>query len=305
MDKEEKLLSFLETEYEMKHAYQCFENCYGGHWFVYSHSYYNESGCFTIQVIPQRGEYDFYFTKEFSPTNEPLCSIGLKDSAVHIIDIRSIGQEIWKKAEKKYWFWTYKRVLKTLALAIRDQVEKESSFFGIEVKAGEKYWSMMHKPVPGNKAIPMTSQDFVKRFIEVFSKNVSEEEFSEKISKAFGSISKKEIKRSYKEYVTHKDGYLWMRLSYGIIPYFEGDEARREYDKADKTDAFEIFYYDSNFCDKETSAMAEMYLTAKQVDEFAGCEFYIIGKDFSWCYVVTHAGDAAGPWFCYAPKSEE
>ena len=133
MDKEEKLFSFLEKNYKMKHVYQCFENCYGGHWFVYSHSYYNDSGSFTIQVVPQRGEYDFYYMREFSQTKEPLCSIGLEDSAVQSVDIRSIGQEIWEKAEKKYWFWTYTRVLKTLVLAIKYQVENDGSFFGIKI----------------------------------------------------------------------------------------------------------------------------------------------------------------------------
>ncbi|MCR4726870.1 MAG: DUF4275 family protein [Clostridia bacterium] len=305
MDREEKIFGFLESRYGLKHVYQCFENCYDGHWFVYSHSYYNESGCFTIQVIPQRGEYDFYFTKKFLQTKEPLCSIGLEDSAVQSVDIRSIGREIWEKAEKKYWFWTYKRVLKTLASAIRDQVGKESSFFGIEVEAGQKYQSKMMMPVPGNKAVPMTSEDFAKRFIEVFSKNVSEEEFAESISKAFISISKKGIKRSYKQYVTHKEGYLWMRLSYGIIPFFEGDEARREYDKADKTDAFEIYYYCEGLCYPETATISNNHLTAKMIDDDDVGEFYIIGKDFAWCYVVTHAGDGAGPYFCYAPKQEE
>ena len=29
---------------------------------------------------------------------------------------------------------------------------------------------------------------------------------------------------------------------------------------------------------------------------------FVIGKNFSWCYVVTHEGDLCGSYFCYAPK---
>lgn len=148
----------------------------------------------------------------------------------------------------------------------------------------------------------MTHTEFAKRFLSVFSPNVTEKEFAESVLSAYGkNITKYQIKRSFRGY---RKGYLWLGLSYKLLPCLEGDEARIEYDKVEKTDAFEI-YYDDDFGDKETTSINEMHLTAKQIDDLGLAEFYIIGKDFSWCYVLTHAGDGCGPFFCYAPKSSE
>ena len=48
---------------EMGLQYKDFKNCFGGNWWVYTHSLYNDSGCFTIHCLPQRGEVDCYFTE--------------------------------------------------------------------------------------------------------------------------------------------------------------------------------------------------------------------------------------------------
>ena len=149
----------------------------------------------------------------------------------------------------------------------------------------------------------MTNKEFVERFSAVF-KNLSEVDFMEKAKSALGKMSKWRLKKCYRDY---KEGYLWLSFNYGLIPCFEGDEARREYEKVDKTGAVEVLY------DSPCMRVGEFYCgelekvhnTAEGIDNSGFVEFYIIGKDFSWCYVVTHEEDFAGPYFCYAPKQEE
>lgn len=128
----EKHLGFLVKDYGIKYAYQDFKNCYGGNWRVYTHCFYNESGCFTIHYLPQRGELDFYFAKEFSNVRENLCE--------RLIDINSVEKEIWKKHEKLLFFkdpffwWNNKKILQALAEVIKAQIKKRGEFFGVKVK---------------------------------------------------------------------------------------------------------------------------------------------------------------------------
>lgn len=129
----EKQFKFLETEYDLKHVYQDFSNCYGGNWWVYTHSYYNESGCFTIHNLPQRGELDFYYAKEFSNVRKNLCE--------HQINISSIEKEIWNKHNKilffrnPFFWWSEKKILHALAEVIQVQINRYGEFFGIKIKA--------------------------------------------------------------------------------------------------------------------------------------------------------------------------
>ena len=96
-------------------------------------------------------------------------------------------------------------------------------------------------------------------------------------------------------------GYLWHLFSNNLVPCLVGDKAREAYDKADKTDALEI-QYDYGLGDETMHPLSPTYSTAEKVDWYGFTEFYIVGKDFSWCYVITHELDLSGPYFCYNPK---
>ncbi len=101
-----------------------------------------------------------------------------------------------------------------------------------------------------------------------------------------------------------KKGFLWNLFAAKLVDCYEGDAARNEYDKVDKLDAFEIQYSGYNkvcFDEIETSKLKSEHKTAKGIDESGYPEFYVIGKDFSWCYVITHEFDLCGPYFCYKP----
>lgn len=123
----EKLFCFLENEYHLDYKFQRFENCFGGHWTVDTYSYFNKTGCFTIQALWQRGEIDFYYSSKISNVR--------KDLQQKLLDITSIGKETWKKASKKLFFWYRPHLyLKTLSLVIKNEIEQRGEFFGIKVK---------------------------------------------------------------------------------------------------------------------------------------------------------------------------
>ncbi len=131
----------------------------------------------------------------------------------------------------------------------------------------------------------MTEKEFEKNFLRVFANGVTEKQ-----------LKKFHIGKKY-------NGYLWLIFNRELVSCYEGDAARSEYDNANKMGAMEVLYnsscvhggFDCNVLDTE-------HLMAKDIDNDHLDEFYIIGSDFSWCYVVTHEGDLAGPYFCYAPE---
>ncbi len=130
----------------------------------------------------------------------------------------------------------------------------------------------------------MTSTEFENQFLVNFAKN----------------IDRKILKKNHVK-GTH-DYYLWNLFSCELLPCFSGNKAREEYDKANKYQAFEIQYDNGFIGDKETLPLSKEHLTAFDIDSSHLIEFYVIGKDFSWCYVVTHELDRCGPFFCYKPK---
>ena len=135
----------------------------------------------------------------------------------------------------------------------------------------------------------MTREEFRKKFLQVFASNISP-----KILKKYRIESPK--------------GFLWNLFAANLVPCFSGDEARQEYDKADKTNA-RLIEYDAcwMFCyppynNPCAEPLPQSMTTAAEVDEKIFPETYIWGDDFSWCYVITHELDLCGPYFCYNPN---
>lgn len=136
----------------------------------------------------------------------------------------------------------------------------------------------------------MTRFEFVKEFLNAFAQNISHRQ-RRKIGLKIGRNG---------EY--RGRGYLWSLFAYNLVPCFKGEEAKIKYDEADKRDAVEI-QYDSGLGhgDDTTEVLCQTFLTAEGVDRYGYPEFYIIGENFSWCYVITHEGDGDGPYFAYKP----
>ena len=127
----EKQFVDLAKRYNLTYIYQYFNDCFGGNWYVYTHSLYNDSGCFTIHCLPQRGEVDCYYAKRFSNDREELCD--------ELINIFEVEKEIWNKSEKilffknPFYYWNPNRIIKTLFEVIKVSIEKNNEFFGIKV----------------------------------------------------------------------------------------------------------------------------------------------------------------------------
>ena len=122
--------AFLVEEYDMKYAYQTRD--LGGGWVYSYHTFYNETGCFTVRVLPVRGELDFYYSSKFSHNPEDLQE--------RWIDIFSIKSAVWSKYKKigflpiPFPLIRQKRLLRATAEVIKDQLERENMFMEIIVK---------------------------------------------------------------------------------------------------------------------------------------------------------------------------
>ncbi|MDE5593902.1 MAG: DUF4275 family protein [Clostridiales bacterium] len=106
----------------------------------------------------------------------------------------------------------------------------------------------------------------------------------------------------YRKYIHKK--YIWHAFSYNIIPkenYLEGDAAREAYNKANKTGAICL---QLDFEDTPT-ALTEEFDTAEKLEGPEGwyAEFYVVGENYSWTYIVTHETDIGiGPYFMEIKK---
>lgn len=93
------------------------------------------------------------------------------------------------------------------------------------------------------------------------------------------------------------NGYLWMICEHNLVQNLKGNEAMDAYDKVDKTDAIE-FQYDNGFLgDNFSTPLSKENETSEKINKSGLIEFYIIGKAFSWCYIVTHEPEGCGPYF--------
>jgi hypothetical protein len=115
------------------------------------------------------------------------------------------------------------------------------------------------------------------------------------LGKFVPSISIKQLKK-LNCYAPHH-GYLWMICEHNLIKNLKGKNAMIAYDNADKTDAIE-FQYDNGFLgDDFSTPLSEENDNSSKIQNNGLIEFYVIGKDFSWCYIVTHEPNGCGPYF--------
>ena len=125
----------------------------------------------------------------------------------------------------------------------------------------------------------ITKDNFVKKFIDNF----------------VPTISIKQLKR-LKCYAPNY-GYLWMVCEQNLVENLKGNDAMIAYDNADKSGAVE-FQYDNGFIGDEVSApLSKENDRSVKIKNNGLIEFYVIGRDFSRCYIVTHELDGCGPYF--------
>ena len=116
-------------------------------------------------------------------------------------------------------------------------------------------------------------------------------EFYKKWLSAFASdISASDIKK----YVVSTGDYIWHTFSWELLDenkYLMGEEAKKAYDKEDKSDAIYIEWFEND----ETKDLTWELSSAKALDKLV--EVYVVAKDFSWTYIKTHEGNLCGPYF--------
>ena len=119
----EKQFNFLK-EYGLEFKKQTFNNAYNAHFTVNTYSYYNENGCFTIYNLPQRGEWDYFYSMKFSTVMDKLLT-----SRINIYEQQS---EIWNKARSNF-LYTIKKELRILSDVIKYQIKEKKEFYGIKI----------------------------------------------------------------------------------------------------------------------------------------------------------------------------
>ena len=123
----------LAKKHQLSYQYQEFKNCFGGDWFVCTHSLYNETGCFTIQCVPQRGEVDCYYAKSFSTEREELLG--------RLINIFDFEKMIWEKNQKiwifknPFFYWQNKKVINTIIEVLESLLSKSNNLCEIFIES--------------------------------------------------------------------------------------------------------------------------------------------------------------------------
>ena len=117
-------------------------------------------------------------------------------------------------------------------------------------------------------------------------------EFFEKWLESFASdVSPYKLEK----HVTSTGNLIWHIFSYELLAehkYLEGDEAKKAYDKENKSDAIYIEWFE----DYETKDISWEVSSSKALDKFI--EVYVVAKDFSWTYINTHEQNhGCGPYF--------
>ena len=123
--------SDIAQKYNLNYQYQEFENSLNGSWLVYTHSLYNDSGCFTIHCLPQRNEVDCYLSSKFSNDRKALCEV--------LINVFDIEKDIWHKHEKiwifknPFFYWSSNNIIKTILEVIEVSINRNNELFGIKI----------------------------------------------------------------------------------------------------------------------------------------------------------------------------
>ncbi|MDE7330134.1 MAG: DUF4275 family protein [Clostridia bacterium] len=123
----------------------------------------------------------------------------------------------------------------------------------------------------------MDKKEFIDKWIRSFAPDITKSQFRKRIH----------------------NQYIWHAFSWNIIPkgtYLEGDEARNAFNNADKDGAICLQLWFDEF----TTPLTEDLDSADKIETPDGyyAEFYVVGKDFSWTYIITHETEMGlGPYF--------
>ena len=121
--------------------------------------------------------------------------------------------------------------------------------------------------------------------------------FPELFIKSFCScIEEKQIVNIIKQ-IRRNQIYLWqIPFKHGGL-FLEGKRAKETFDFLDKSEAVD-FIFDGSLSSKEAGPFDDS-MSSKDIDKTGYVEYYIIGPEWSWCYVVTHEQYFCGPFLFF------
>ena len=123
----------------------------------------------------------------------------------------------------------------------------------------------------------MNNKEFLDKWVRTFAPNITKSQYEERIH----------------------NQYIWHAFCYGIIPkgtYLEGDEARNAYNGINKNGAICMQFGFDEFATPLTADFDRADKIETPDGDYA--EFYVVGKDFTWTYIVPHeTGIGLGPYF--------
>ena len=102
-------------------------------------------------------------------------------------------------------------------------------------------------------------------------------------------------KKIMNRHVIASGNYLWHIFTWGNVACLKGEEAKRAFDSLSYVQAIQ-FYDGRNSRIKNVSLVGKV--SAKELDENAGRDVYLVAEDFSWTYVRTHE-ELCGPYLCF------
>lgn len=116
------IFGFLIREYNLQFKFQTFDKYLYFCGPIDTYSFYNDFGCFTLHNVVQKGEWTMYKSAKFTEDQYKLMA-----QRIYEIDY-SYMRNI------KKWCWTTTGWLKLLAQAIKEEIDKEGTLFGIRVE---------------------------------------------------------------------------------------------------------------------------------------------------------------------------
>ena len=122
------------------------------------------------------------------------------------------------------------------------------------------------------------------------------------IKKFLSQYSYEELKKNH---CLPPTGYLWNACEKGFVNSLVGSMAKEFFDKIEKNDAICIQYDIDGWGDAEATKLPNSLNSSKKIQDSGLYEFYVIAKNFEWCYIVTHEGDNCGPYFIINSVAKE
>ena len=127
--------------------------------------------------------------------------------------------------------------------------------------------------------------------------------FVDSFLRAFVGIKNERIIKHFVRKIARNKCFLWQIRIANREFCLMGPKADSAFDIACKRNAYELIF-DGPFSYETPIPLLKEHYTAALIREDGPREFYVFDKDYEWCYVVTHEGDACGPYFFKALNQE-